>query len=434
MAAVWAIWTHPHRSVARFRIGGMVVLFLCAALAGVVKSHPPLEIIGDGRGLFSTILAAIVASRIYGTSHAGTSLKIIRISLWVSLAVTIAASIFKFPIAGRSEAAALFLNSSGAGVSDGTRYLTPASQMAVIVASVVIALLITNRTTLRKAAPYFVPSLALSFFSFSRNSFLALVVAALFAIIAARAISSLAVIARLSLVVGFPLLVLTLAHSSLGLPGGDYVASQINAFSSRVLGGLDSATLADDTSAIARVNEDSYLTAAIAQSPISGHGFGFAYRPPTGPPGSFSATKGQYYGHNFYLWIMVKTGIFGLAAFLYFALSPMLQALRQPKNSAVLGLASANAGLLVAIAFAPFPNDAGNGGSLAVGTLFGLLIAAIATKNSEHPVALPRIPGDTARSVRSERYARSAESDPTGTREAALKKDGVSAEPKFGMI
>lgn len=401
VAAIWSLLTHPHPKVSRFRFTGVALLLLCATLTGVAQQHPTLEIIGDGRGLLATLLAAFVASRVYGTPHANISLKLIRISLWVSLAVTIAASVLKFPVAGRSEAAALFLSSSGAGSSEGTRYLTSASQLAVLVASVGIALLISNRTTIRQAAPYLIPSLALSFLSFSRNSFLALLVAAIFAIIAARALSSLTVIAKLSLVIGFPVLILVLAHASVGLPGGDYVIAQLNAFSTRVLGGLDTSTLADDTSAIARVNEDSYLVAAIAESPVTGHGFGFAYRPPSGPPGSFSATKGQYYGHNFYLWIMVKAGLLGLAVFLYFALSPTLQSFKQPKNDVLLGLAAANAGLLVAIAFAPFPNDVGNGGSLAVGTLFGLLIAA-ARRNEESPATDLRLaPASNSLSINS---------------------------------
>lgn len=387
IAAIWALLTHPNPKVAHFRIAGMALLLVFGTLVGVAAQHPPLEIIGDGRGLLTTVLAALVATRIYGTRYAHSSMLILRVSLWVSLAVTVAASILKFPVAGRSEAAALFLSSSGAGSSDSTRYLTSASQLAVLVASISVALVLANRVALKQALPYLLPSTALSFLSFSRNSFLAILIAAIFAIIASRAMRSLAVILRLTVIVGFPFLLFVLAHASIGLPGGDYVLAQTNAFSTRVLGGLEASTLADDTSAIARVNEDNFMMAAIAQSPITGHGFGFAYRPAIGPPGSFSATKGQYYGHNFYLWMMVKTGVIGLVAFLYFAFSPVLKALKRPDNSALLGLASANLGLLAAIIFAPFPNDVGNGGSLAVGLLFGLLIAA--AKSNRWDPALP---------------------------------------------
>ena len=378
-AALWSVLTHPHRVVARARIVWLATLIAAAAIAGLAQQFPTIEVISDGRGLLSTLLAAIVASRIYGTPHAQNALKVLKISLWTSLAVTLAASVLKFPIAGRTEAAALFLSSSGAGSSDSTRFLTSASQLAVLVTCIAIALVIASKASPKQVAPYLVPALVLAFLSFSRNSFLAVIVAMAFAILAARTLRPVAVMAKIALFVGVPVTILALAHVAIGLPGGDYVATQVQAFSTRVLGGLDTSTLADDTSAVARTNEDGYMMAAIAESPAVGHGLGYAYRPPVGPTGSFSATKGQYYGHNFYLWITVKAGLAGLLVFLYFTLAPTLIAFRRA-TSACIGLGAATAGLLVALVFAPFPNDVGNGGSLSVGLLFGALMTAGATR------------------------------------------------------
>jgi O-antigen ligase len=391
VAAGWAIATHQGPAVARFRGWLLAALLGVAALMGVASQHPPVEIVSDGRGLLTVLLSFVVASRIFGTHYVATSLRVLKYSIWVSLAVVALSMVLKFPMAGRTEAAALFRNSSGAGFSDSTRYLTAASQMSVFVLCACLALCLTERVTLRQAAPYLVPSFALTFLSFSRNSFLAVGVAIVFAIIIARTLKPVIVTARLAIVVGLPLLILGLANAAFGLPGGDFVAVQVQAFSSRVIGGLDSTTLADDTSAIARMNEDAYLFKAIGEAPVFGHGFGYAYRPPVGQAGSFSATKGQYYGHNFYLWITVKTGVLGLIAFLILAAAPVVACLRRRSNEAI-ALGSAAAGLLLAIAFAPFPNDVSNGGSLAVGLLLGALVAGIAKPATERAPAVHKLP------------------------------------------
>lgn len=390
IAAVWALVTHKAPWVARRRPVWIALLIIAWALAGLAQKHPAIEIIGDTRGLLTVLLSVIVASRIYGTPHGETALKVLRASLWVSLAVTLAAAVLRFPIAGRSEATALFLNSSGAGSSASTRFLTAASEISVLVAAASIALMIVGRVPIRKALPYFIPSMTIVFLGFSRNSFVALGVAFIFAVLAARTLKPIAVAAKIALFAGFPILILSLAHMSFGIPGGDFVATQIEGFMDRVVGGLDASTLSDDTSTIARMNEDSYLLGGISESPFVGHGFGYAYRLPVGPPGSFSATKGPYYGHNFYLWLTVKAGLLGMAIFVGAFILPVIRCLKGGSN-AVIGLGSAAAGLLVSMVFAPFPNDVNNGGSLAVGLLFGALFAALSSDKPENAIVEPKI-------------------------------------------
>ncbi|MFJ6535594.1 O-antigen ligase family protein [Paenarthrobacter sp. NPDC091711] len=376
VAAVWALATHKAPWVAKRRPIWIGLLIVAWALAGLFQKHPTIEVIGDSRGLLSVVLAVIVASRLYGSPHGKTALKVLLVSLWVSLVVTLAAAALHFPIAGRSEATALFLNSSGAGSSESTRFLTAASEISVLVAAASLALMISGRVPIRLALPYLIPSLTIVFLGFSRNSFVALGVTLVFAVLAARTMKPVAVAVKVAVFAGFPILILSLAHMSFGIPGGDFVVTQIEGFMSRVVGGLDASTISDDTSAIARMNEDAYLMQGISQSPFYGHGFGYAYRLPVGPPGSFSATKGQYYGHNFYLWLTVKTGLVGMAIFVGVFILPVLRSLRGGSN-AVIGLGAAAAGLLTSMVFAPFPNDVSNGGSLSVGLLFGALFAAL---------------------------------------------------------
>ncbi|TQJ33593.1 O-antigen ligase family protein [Arthrobacter sp. SLBN-122] len=376
MAAAWAIATHPAISRAKTRATLLAALLGCAGVAGIALKYPTIEVISDGRGLLTVLLSMVVASRIFGTPEATAALLVLRYSLWTSLGVIALSMVLKFKLAGRTEAAALFLSSSGAGTSDSTRFLTAATEISVLVLCATLALVVVGRATLRQVNPYLVPALLMTFLGFSRNSFLAVGMAVIFAVVAARTIKPVTVAARLSILVGIPILILWLAHTAIGIPGGDFVVTQVNAFMSRVVDGLDTSTLNDDTSVQARINEDAYLMQAIGQSPVVGHGFGYAYRPAVGPVGSFSATKGQYYGHNFYLWITVKTGLFGLGAFFIIAMAPVLACLRS-RTSETLALGSAGAGLLLSIAFAPFPNDVSNGGSIAVGLLLGALITAV---------------------------------------------------------
>lgn len=384
MGALWAIWTHPVFTSAKVRAGILAALIGAGAMAGVVLDHPLVEVVSDFRGLLTVLLSLIVASRIFGTPEAETALRVLQYSLWTSLGFIVLSMVAGFRLAGRTEAAALFLSTSGAGSSGSTRFLTAASEISVLVLCATLALVIVGRATLRQVSVYLIPALLMTFLSFSRNSFLAVGMAVVFALLIARTARPIAVAAKLSILVGIPLFTLWLAHTAIGLPGGDFVTAQFDAFMSRVVGGLSSSSLAFDTSVQARVNEDAYLQAAIAESPIAGHGFGYAYRPAAGLPGSFSATKGQYYGHNFYLWIMVKTGILGLLAFFVIAMTPVLACLRH-RTAETIALGSAGAGLLLSIIFAPFPNDVNNGGSLAVGLLLGAVISAVHQARLAHP-------------------------------------------------
>src|SRR5919205_484142 len=107
VAACWAIATHQAPALARVRAWLLVALLGAAALIGVASQHPPVEIISDGRGLLTVLLSFVVASRIFGTRYAPTSLRVLKYSSWISLAVVTLSMVLKFPMAGRTEAAAL---------------------------------------------------------------------------------------------------------------------------------------------------------------------------------------------------------------------------------------------------------------------------------------------------------------------------------------
>ena len=73
--------------------------------------------------------------------------------------------------------------------------------------------------------------------------------------------------------------------------------------------------MAVDSSTQDRLRENANLLAAFGDAPLFGHGLGYAYQPPFGKAGSFTATLGTTYSHNFYLWWLVKAGAVGMASF-----------------------------------------------------------------------------------------------------------------------
>jgi O-antigen ligase len=155
------------------------------------------------------------------------------------------------------------------------------------------------------------------------------------------------------------------------------VVNQAAVFNDRVVSGLNSVTINEDTSVRARAREDAYALKAAGSAPVLGHGFGYAYQPAFGEPGHFAATRGQYYAHNFYLWLLMKTGAIGLLLMLWIMLAPAVRGLFS-SSSVSRAVAATGLGLLTSMVFAPYPNDPQNGGSLAAGAVLGLLAWAVA--------------------------------------------------------
>ncbi|MDR5701481.1 O-antigen ligase family protein [Agromyces aerolatus] len=382
IAAVWSFVLLRGRKGIVGRTCVLLGLVAIWGAAGIAVGNPVIEVIGDARGLVNVALFAMVAASIFGTIYERTSLKVLLASLWVSAVVTLLSSLVGFPVAGRREDASLVLVDGGATASGATRLLTAATEISVLVLCVAIALAITGKVRLNRLVPYIIPATIITALGFSRNSVLAIGVAVILAFLVAR--TSIRSVAK---IIGAVLAItlLFILGAAAGAPGAAYVSDQVTAFTGRVLNGLSSSTVASDSSALARQSENAYAGAAFAESPIVGHGLGYAYRPAVGEAGTFSATKGQYYAHNFWLWTLVKSGVLGLMAILICFLAPVLVALRT-SDLIAKALAAAMIGLLVSMFFAPFVNDPGNGGSLAVGALLGATWGSIAAVRSHSRV------------------------------------------------
>ncbi|WP_165314440.1 O-antigen ligase family protein [Agromyces protaetiae] len=371
LALVFVLARRPPRrstDVAGSIVLGLTTVFL---VFGVATGNPTNPAINDARGLIIVGIATIVSGRVFGYPEAMKTVRVLKWSLWFSATMVVLGQ-FGVELHGASEDAGLsFAGAGERALSGAERFLTSATHASLATVCISLALVITHRARLRTVAPWLIPGLIVVFFSFSRNSILAVGVAVIYAIVASRLFRS-AMTALVALVFGGVaagvMYGFAIASSSEGPLG--WLAVQINAYVARVVDGISPAVISVDTSAQYRNRESELLLSSWMQSPIQGHGMGEAYRVPVGSPDSFTATSGIYYGHNFYLWLGVKAGIVGLAVILLVFLVPLMRRMTDAPTP-VVGASAALAGLLVASYVAPFPLGVESGASMLIGILLG---------------------------------------------------------------
>ncbi|MFJ5963057.1 O-antigen ligase family protein [Pseudarthrobacter oxydans] len=371
LSVVYSAFRYKNR--APMALGAFAILILGWGAAGLLAGHEPSKIIYDTRNLIMLLAACFVACKVAGTDITKRLVPWVTVVLWVSAAMTLLASATSLPLSGRSEEAALPV--SGAAATDSAlRLISPGTHLALAVLCVAAVLVVAKKCRAKDVLQLVLPAVFLVFVSFSRNSILGISVAILFALLASRNVRSTSRTAVYTLCASAAFWILTISSSLLAnLPGGAWVDKQVGGFSERVLGGLTSDTLAVDNSAQFRFQmENALIIPRIEESPLLGHGFGYAYKLPSGVPGSFTADFAPYYAHNFYLWILVKAGALGLILFLWLALAPTLRLLRTgPISSHAVG--GATAALLATSFVAPIP--IGSPTALIFGALIGCCYA-----------------------------------------------------------
>ena len=237
------------------------------------------------------------------------------------------------------------------------------------------------------------PAVIITLLSFARISLIEIAVAAAVASVASlgwsalRQTAVLTVAGAVFLAVTVPGALFLLQHTSAGAWLGD----QFTAFNNRVLGGVSAKTLAVDHSTLDRLAEDANLNRAIAKAPVFGHGLGYAYQLPFGKAGSFTATDGTTYAHNFYLWWLAKAGAVGMAAFALLALTPLIRALRCASAPAKIS-AAVSVGLLVVCTVAPLPEGYG---ALTLGLALGSAMAFAGRGRTEERLEAEQTPALT---------------------------------------
>lgn len=394
VAAVWTLLTARSTPWGNVVTGALLVVLLGWAAFGIAAGNAAPKIIFDVRPLAHVCAATFIGLRVAGTPTARNVARMLPYILWFSAALLVVASTTGLAISGSAEQATLYLQSA---TSDATRLRGPATDLAMVVLSTCVALFLMKRARTRTLVLMAAPSFLIVFLAFSRYTVFGVAFAVGFALIAAcsfrtvfRTVALLVVVGGLGLGIGIA------APSFAGVPGGNWVASQVSGFQNRVLDGLTSKVIDADGSAQYRVREDSNLIPNIGRSPIFGHGFGYAYKPPEPPANSFFTKYGPYYAHNYYLWLLVKTGIAGAALLLGAILVPALLALRRP-TAATTSLAITVGALMTTSFAAPMPN--GDLTATLLGGALGLLVAQLTGRGGDYPVLSPRVraaPGSLA--------------------------------------
>ena len=311
------------------------------------------------------LLAVLI---VYGNYVKGV-IHTITATLWFSAGMAVLSSSGALRLAGRLESLEA---STGAAAS---RVITSTLTPAIAVLTALVAAQIVGRVKPRSYLVLGLPALIVSMLAFSRNTLIAVAVAAVVAFLAnlgwsaLRRTAGFAAVGAALLVVTVPGALFLLQHSMAGAWLGD----QLTAFNHRVLGGVSSSALAVDQSTLDRLAEDANLDRAIAKAPVFGHGLGYAYQLPFGTdPNEFTNTLGTTYAHNFYLWWLAKAGGVGMAAFAALSLTPVVRALRSASKAAKIS-AAVSAGLLVMCVIDPLPEDSAN--ALTLGMALGSALA-----------------------------------------------------------
>jgi hypothetical protein len=341
-------------------------LFIVAyfTVVGFVAGHAAKSLLYEAMCLFELVGGFVLGLLVVYCDYVKGAMHAVAVTLWFSAGMVVAGSLHAVTLAGRTEhvragegGCAGMAQCAGAGAF---RVITAAEQPAMAVLATLAAASIVGRVRPAIYLALGLPALVISLLAFARIMLIEIAVAAVVAFVASLAWSAVrqtavfTVAGAVLLAVMVPGSLFLLQHSS----AGDWLGDQFNGFNNRVLGGVSSKTLAVDESALARLAEDANLNRAIAEAPAFGHGLGYAYQQPFGRPGSFTATIGPTYAHNFYLWWLAKAGAVGMVAFALFALTPLIRALRCATPPAKIS-AAVCVGLLVVCTVSPFPEEHG---------------------------------------------------------------------------
>jgi hypothetical protein len=336
-----------------YLLPGMFVLTVVFfTVVGFETGHDAGMVMRESTTLLEMVVGFVLALLIVYGGYVNWSIRVMVVVLWFSAGMAIVSSLHAIRLAGRAES---LEQATGAGQA--LRIVLSTQTPATAVLTALVAAAIVGRV---RPATYFAlgpPALIISLLSFARNTLIAVAVAAVVAFLASfgwsalRRTATVVAISAVVFAVTVPGSLFLLQHSEAGAWLGD----QFTAFNQRVLAGVSKSALAVDESTLDRLREVARLNEAIAQAPVFGHGLGYAYQPPSGnDPDAFAWKLGPTYSHLFYQWWLAKAGAVGMAAFAWFALTPIFRALRCASAPAKIS-AAVSAGLLAISAVWPLP-------------------------------------------------------------------------------
>lgn len=338
----------------------LTVLFFAGV--GIATGNSIDRVAYEATFLCELVAGYVLARLIVLSGYVRESIHVITVVLWVSAAMVMTSSLTGLELAGRAESLEYTTGSAQA-----IRLLTATQTPAIAVLAALVAAQIVGRGKPSTYLTLGVPALVVTLLAFSRNVLIVIAVTAGVALLASwrwsaiRRSAVLAAVGAALIAVVIPSSLYLLQNSA----AGAWLEDQLNAFSHRVIGGVSSSALAVDSSTLSRAHENANLERAIIDAPLFGHGLGYAYQPPFGKPGTFTATLGTTYAHNFYLWWLVKAGAAGMVVLAWFALTPLIRALRSASAPARI-TAAVSAGLLVVCVVDPLPLNLANALTLGI--------------------------------------------------------------------
>jgi hypothetical protein len=359
----------PHLSM--FRLPAMfVVTVIFFAEVGLAADNATDRVVHEAMYMLELVIGLVLALLIVYCDYIKGTMYAVGGTLWFSAGMVIAGSFHSIQLAGRSESMA-----DMAGAVDANRIITTAETPAIAVLTTLVALQILGRGRAAAWLVFFPPALIITALTFARSTLLAVAVAAVVAILTSmnwptlRRTGVLLLWGAAILAITLPGALFLLQHSL----AGSWLSTQLAGYNNRVLGGVSTDALAVDESTLDRLRENAKLNRAIGDAPLFGHGLGYAYQMPFGnDPNWFTATLGTTYAHNFYLWWLCKTGVVGMSAFAWFALTPLIRGLRSTSTLAKAGVA-VSLGLLTICNVAPLPEEPAS--ALVLGMALGSALA-----------------------------------------------------------
>lgn len=339
----------------------------------------------DVRGIFHLAVAAVLVHR----SHQPRQLRLLVHTAGVLVSVTafgvvlaaVGMELFSF----RAESAALYAGQA-TEVYASTRVIAPAGVMAGAFGGLLIACLLMGwsdtlgkspcRLRLSSGVLYLAASVAVVALSFTRGYFVILLVISLAGLapaafrgrVVARAVAAATALGALGAAV-------TNLRDWFPRPLVAFVDGAVEAFTGRVLSGLQPGTISADTSSTWRLRETREALDAFSDNWVVGTGFGAPYRPIL-PGEIFEGRDGLTYIHSSYIWVLTKTGVLGSGVFLLLVVlllaALMRRDTRPPAATALLGFALL--ALAAQMVTSPTPFEIEN--SVLVGLLVSLTTAS----------------------------------------------------------
>lgn len=373
------------------QLGILMLVLIVGTSAGVSRGYPLQDVAFDSRPVAFMACALFVVARLR-EEELRTLVVWLPALLWSAAVLILLSQAYPVDLNGRAETATLYSSAGGTlttAVAGSERFTGPTTSVALMTIAGITGLTIFGRS-MRRTWVLLVPAVTICAFSFSRNVILG-IAASLLACLVAAALrgepgSSAVRMVRMG---GAVVLVAVVGLSMVRItPWGQIVDSNLQTYSSRVLGGLGADTLQRDSSANDRRVENSYLLDTYEEHSLLGAGFGFRYKPPSGTFDSFAASDGQLFGHNYYLWAVAKLGLFGfilLASWVFLLMRRITD--RRPSvqgvaNIALPILAAAMAVSVVAPYPEAFPTNLLFGGIVAVAVRAGVVYDSKASSST----------------------------------------------------